>query len=252
MPKFSVCIETIFNQLPVPDRITESAACGAAAVEFWTWRDKDLDGIVRAKEASGVLVATFGALDDASPNDPATGEQALRELLLAIDTARQIGALGLTLHSGPQLPSAPREKQLRSIAALLAAAAPAAEKAHITLLLEPRNARIDWPGNLLTSTADACRIVDLVSRPNVKLLFDVYHQYVTEGSVLASIETHIARIGHFHIADVPGRHEPGTGAVDFVELFKLIDSLGYAGHVGLEFLPSADHADAVKRTIHLT
>jgi hydroxypyruvate isomerase len=251
MIRFSVCLETIFNALPLGERIGRAAACGAAAVEFWSRKDKDLDEIARAKEAAGVDVAAFVALSDHLPNDPAAADDAADELLASIQAAREIGATGLIITAEQAIESVSREQQIESLARMLDAAAPAAQKAHVTLLLEPLNARIDHPGALLSTTPDTLAIVDEIGRPNVKMLFDIYHQYVTEGTVLASIESHIDRIGHFHLADVPGRGEPGTGAVDFGEVLKLIGSLDYDGFVGLEFFPSADHADAVTSVIQL-
>ena len=249
--RFSVCVETIFNELPLAERIERCAACGAAAFEFWSWRNKDLDTITRAKEAAGVDVAAFGALDDAFPNDPSTAAAAAADMQQAIEVARQIGATGLIVHAGQERDDVPRPAQLEGVARLLADAAPAANAAHITLLLEPLNVRIDCPGYLISQTADALAVIEQAGQPNVKMLFDIYHQYVTEGTVFRSIETHIDRIGHFHVADVPGRGEPGTGALDFGQIFGLIDSLEYAGYVGLEFRPSGDHMDAVKNTLDL-
>jgi len=251
MIRFSVCVETIFNALPLSARIEHSAACGAAAIEFWRWEDKDFDAIARAKESAGVDIAAFGGLGDTAPNDPSATDAAVRELHRSIEAARQIGATGLMIHGGQQLDNVTREQQLENIGAVMAAAAPAAGRAHVSLLLEPRNVRTDFPGGLLSKTADALAIIDQVNLPNVKMLFDVYHQYVTEGSVLHLIESHIDRIGHFHVADVPGRGEPGTGALDFKEMFKLIDSLDYGGYVGLEFHPTGDHAKAVRSAIDL-
>ncbi len=251
MIRFSVCLETIFNALPMSERIGKAAACGATAVEFWSRKDKDLDEITRAKEASGVDIAAFVALDDNLPNDPASADETAAEMLASIEAAREIGATGLIVRAEHEIEGVPREQQTDALTRMLEMAAPAAQKAHVTLLLEPVNTRIDHPGALLSSTPDTLEIVDNIGKPNVKMLFNIYHQYVTEGTVLDSIESHIDRIGHFHLADVPGRGEPGTGAVDFDELFNLIGSLGYKGLVGLEFFPSADHADAVTRVIEL-
>ena len=251
MIKFSVCVETIFNALPLAERIEQAAACGATAVEFWEWQDKDLDVIARAKEAAGVDVAAFGGVSDNLLNDPSARDATVKELLASVEAARQIGSTGLILHPGQQLEHVSREEQLENVAEVMAVAAPAADEAHVTLLLEPRNARIDFPGALLSATADALAVIDRVDRPNVRMLFDIYHQYITEGSVLHSIEANIDKIGHFHVADVPGRGEPGTGALDFEEMFKLIDSLEYQGYIGLEFKPSGDHAKAVKGVLDL-
>ena len=251
MAKFSVCLETIFNTLPFTERIERAAACGASAVEFWSWKDKDLDAIARTKEAAGVDVAGFVALSRNRPNDPAARDGAADELLVAIETAREIGAGALTIQADREIDGVPRRTQLESLTELLAAAAPAAEKAHVALLLEPLNVRTDHPDALLSTTEDTIAIVKNVDRPNVKMLFDIYHQYITEGTVHDSIESNIDRIGHFHLADVPGRGEPGTGAVDFAEILKLIESLDYNGFIGLEFFPSSDHAEAVKSVIDL-
>ena len=251
MMRFSVCIETIFTELPLHERIEQSAACGAGAVEFWTWRDKDPDELARAKEAAGVDVAAFAALGEYRPNDPAAADETAAELLDAIEAARQIGATGLIVRTEHTLEDVPRREQLDALVSLLGAAAPAAERAHATLLVEPLNRRADHPGALLSTTADALEVVDAVGQPNVKMLFNVYHQYVTEGAVLASIESGIDRIGHVQVADVPGRGEPGTGALDFREILNLIGSLDYDGFVGLEFFPSGDHAAAVRSVIEL-
>ena len=251
MIRFSVCLETIFAALPMSERFQQAAACGAAAVEFWSQKDKSLDDIARAKEVSGVDIAAFAGLDDNLPNDPASTDQAAAELLASIEAAREIGATGLIIRAEREIEGVSREDQMSALTRMLEMAAPAAQKAHVMLLLEPVNTRIDHPGALLSTTSDTVGIVDRIDKPNVRMLFNIYHQYVTEGTVLDSIESYIDRIGHFHLADVPGRGEPGTGAVDFGELFNLIDSLGYKGLVGLEFFPSADHADAVTHAIGL-
>jgi len=250
MIRFSVCLETIFNDLPLGDRITRAAACGASAVEFWSWRDKDLDGIARSKETEGVDVAAFAAVNGTLP-DIRSAPPTVGRLGAAIETARQIGSRGLIVFAGQEREGVPRQEQLDLLAATLAAAAPEAAKSHITLLLEPLNARTDHPGTLLSTTADAAGVIEKAGQPNVKMLFDIYEQYVTEGSVLHSIESRIGRIGHFHLADVPGRGEPGTGALDLAGILKLIESLGYEGYVGLEFRPTGDHASAVRNVMEL-
>jgi len=251
MIKFSVCLQTIFTAMPLTERIEQAAHCGAAAVEFWSWKDKDLDEIARAKEAAGVDIAAFSGLSDNRPNEPAAAGAAANEILGAVEAAREIGATGLIITADSRVEGVARNEQIDSITRLLDATAPAAQKAHVTLLLEPLNSRTDYPDALLSKTDDALAIVSEAGQPNVKMLFDIYHQYITEGAVLGSIEANIGRIGHFHLADVPGRGEPGTGALDFAAILKLIDSLDYEGFVGLEFFPSAGHAEAVKSVIEL-
>jgi hydroxypyruvate isomerase len=251
MIRFSVCVEMIFDTLPLEERIERAAACGAAAIELWEWKEKDLDVIARAKEKAGVDVSAIGGMGKKLPNDPAAADTAIEELGFATETARQIGATALIIHAGRELGDVPRGKQLETLTRVLTKAAPAANQAHVDLLLEPRNARVDFPGTLLTGTDEALSIVQAVDQPNVKLLFDIYHQYVTEGSVLDSIQRHIDWIGHFHVADAPGRGKPGTGAINFAEVFELIESLDFDGYVGLEFRPTGDPARAVKEVLSL-
>jgi len=248
---FSVCLEVIFNTLPFAERIEQAAACRAAAVEFGSWEDKDLDAIARAKEAAGVAIAACTGMGGVPANDPRVAGAAEKQLLSSISAARQIGALGLIVCPGFELGDVPRREQLDAIVNLLVKTAPAAADANVTLLLEPLNTQVDHPGCLLTRSDEAADLLDRVDHPNARMLYDIYHQYITEGGVLESIEAHIRRIGHFHVADVPGRHEPGTGTMDYAEIFGRIASLGYDGYIGLEFFPTGDHAKAVKDTLAL-
>ena len=92
-------------------------------------------------------------------------------------------------------------------------------------------------------------MVDEVGSPAVKLLFDIYHQQITEGNLIENISRNIAKIGHFHVADVPGRHEPGTGEINYRNVFRAIAGKGYDGFLGLEMWPTGDHVAAVKETM---
>jgi hydroxypyruvate isomerase len=92
-------------------------------------------------------------------------------------------------------------------------------------------------------------MVDEVGSPRVRLLFDIYHQQITEGNLIPNITGNIAKIGHFHVADVPGRHQPGTGEINYLNVFRAIVAKGHAGFLGLERWPTVDHAEAVREAI---
>jgi hydroxypyruvate isomerase len=94
--------------------------------------------------------------------------------------------------------------------------------------------------------------VDQVGSPNVKLLYDIYHQQITEGNLIATITANIDKISHFHVADVPGRHEPGSGEINYKNVFKSISEAGYDGFVGLEFWPECPDDDALKMLLDMT
>jgi hydroxypyruvate isomerase len=117
-------------------------------------------------------------------------------------------------------------------------AAPLLESAGITLLIEPINTR-DIPGFFLSGTLQAIEIIDAVASDNLQLQYDIYHMQIMEGDVAGTIERHLPRIGHMQLADVPGRHEPGTGEIDFPSLLAQIDRLGYDGWIGCEYIPKA-------------
>src|SRR4029077_17233792 len=114
-----------------------------------------------------------------------------------------------------------------------------------TVVLEPLNVLVDHAGYYLVTTAEGLEIVDEVASPNVKLLFDIYHQQISEGNVIRNLTENLAKIGHVHAADNPGRHEPGTGELNYAVIFRALDAAGYDGHVGLEYRPSTDPAETL-------
>ena len=119
----------------------------------------------------------------------------------------------------------------------------------ITLLLEPLNTLVDHPGYYLNNIDVAAEIVRQVGSPRLKILCDLYHFGVMGADLKAVISEHLSAIGHFHIADFPGRHEPGTGSADWPTLLRQIKALGYRGTVGFEFFPQED-AEAALGVIH--
>jgi hydroxypyruvate isomerase len=123
-------------------------------------------------------------------------------------------------------------------------AAPRLQTAGIRLLIEPINTR-DVPGFFLSGTAQAIEIIDAVGSDNLQLQYDIYHMQIMEGDVAAGIQRLLPRIGHIQLADVPGRHEPGTGAIDFGSLLNHIDRIGYSGWIGCEYVPAGKTRDGL-------
>ena len=118
----------------------------------------------------------------------------------------------------------------------------AAEKlaaAGIRLLIEPCNTR-DIPGFYLNRSEQALDLIREVGSPNLFLQYDIYHMQIMEGDLAPTIERHLGSIGHMQLADTPGRHEPGTGEINYPFLFDFIDRLGYAGWIGCEYKPKGD------------
>ena len=116
-------------------------------------------------------------------------------------------------------------------------------------MVEPLNILVNHRGYFLSQSKEAFQIIDEVGSSNVKILFDIYHQQISEGNLIANITANIDKIGHFHVADNPGRHEPGTGEINYTNVFAAIRKTGFDGFVGMEMWPVGDHAEAVRKTM---
>ena len=247
----SVCVEMIFRDLPFLDRLEAVAATGAPAYEFWRWADKDLRAIAECARRLGLRCAGLVGSGGGPLVDPARREAFLQGLRESIEAARAVGATSLIATTGQALPDVERARQHASVVDGLRAAAPIAADAGVTLVLEPLNTRLDHAGYYLETTAEGVQIVDEVGSLAVRLLFDAYHAAVMGEDIEAEVRAQAARIGHVHVADAPGRHEPGTGQVAYGGFFAALARSAYDGWVGLEFRPLGDHHRAVVDTLGL-
>nr|WP_233340982.1 TIM barrel protein [Haloprofundus sp. MHR1] len=248
MVDFSVCIEMVYDDDPFHDRIRRAAAAGADAVEFWDWREKDLDAIRTAAAGRTPYRRVYCRR---RPHRPGGDRRDSRNHSRVdfdgfgprlSDAHRDHGSRPRRRKSG----GAARERRRDT-----RAVAEDAEGADVTLVVEPLNTAVDHPGYFLTDTAEGIDIVREVDSPGVKLLYDVYHQQVTEGNVVETITENVDHIGHVHIADVPGRHEPGTGEIRYENVLAAIDDADYDGYVGCEFTPTVDPDEALAATFAL-
>jgi hydroxypyruvate isomerase len=249
--RFSVCVEMLFRDRPFLDRLDAVAASGAPAYEFWRWADKDVPAIAERARRLGLACAGLVGSTGGSLVDPAQRGGFVEGLRGAIAVAGQLGARTLIATTGQAIEGIERARQHDSIVAGLRAAAPIAAEAGVRLALEPLNTKVDHAGYYLDSTAEGLRIVDEVGSPSVGLLYDFYHAQVMEGNLTRTALENLPKIVHLHVADNPGRHEPGTGEVNYRGVFRAIEAAGYDGYVGLEFRPSGDHGQAVRDTLAL-
>ncbi len=253
--RFSICLEMIFPELDFTARATRVREAGFTTAEFWAWEGKDLKALRRLVD-QGLTIATFSGQRRGSLVDPEGWEVYRAEIQASIPVARSLGCDRLMLLTQEELPDgsarpAPphlsRVEQRTNIVAGLTALAPIAEREGMTLLLEPLNTRVDHPGYFLDSAREGFAIVEEVGRPHVRLLYDIYHMEVMERDSTRMLLRHIPLVGHIHIADVPGRHEPGTGALDFIGILRALGEAGYMGAVGFEFAPHAGTDEALTR-----
>ena len=157
----------------------------------------------------------------------------------ALDYARATGCRLLHAMSGVAPDGGHPDRLTATFVDNIRFAAEAAAGQGIDITLEPINSRVDVPGYFLDSTAQALAVIEAVDRPNVRLQYDIYHMQIMEGDLARTIETLLPKIGHMQLADNPGRHEPGTGEINFPWLLGRIDALGYAGWIGCEYRPAA-------------
>lgn len=151
----------------------------------------------------------------------------------------------------PAPPHLSQADQRANLVRCLTALAPLGEQEGIVLLLEPLNTLVDHPGYFLTNAREGFAIVEEIGSPNVRLLYDVYHMQIMEGNVTQTILAHLPLVGHLHVADVPGRHEPGTGELHYGNILRALADAGYAGSVGFEFTPQKGTDEALARIAEL-
>jgi hydroxypyruvate isomerase len=231
----SACIEMLFTEQPdYPARIRAAHAAGYKAVEFWLWSPKDLAPIQTALAETGLGVAGFCAEPMISLNDPANHAAFLAALPASIETAQRLHAPFLYIQGGSNRPGISRANQTAALTAVLKQAADILKGTEVTLLLEPVS---DAKDGFLTHAADGLRIVADVGRPEIRLLYDLFHAAVAGETTAATVGAATNLIGHVHIADHPGRGAPGTGTLNLDADTAWLRAQGYKGLFGCEFLP---------------
>lgn len=253
--KTSACIETLFTELPWKERFKAAKEAGFDYIEFWSWTDKDLDEIKTLAKEAGIGISGFNGDADFSLVDPTHKKQYLEFLGQSIEAAQKIGAESVTIHSnalGDQgivvnhYTELSDTVKLCSMYDMLKEVAVMAEESGITCNLEGLNITTDHVGNFLEKTEMAAEMIRLINSPKLKILYDVYHMQLNEGSICDTLTKYIDSVGHIHIADAPGRHEPGTGEINYPNVIKHLEKLGYQNKVGCELFPANNTEEAVK------
>ena len=232
----SVCIDAVLGDLSIADATRVVKESDITAFEFWGWWDKNLDEILAAKKENGLEISAC-CTKFISLVDPDTRAEYLAGLEESITAAQRLGCQTLISQVGDFRTGVSREEQHQSLVDGLKAAAPLLEAADITLVIEPLNDQVDHAGYYLVRSDEAFQIIDEVASPNVKVVFDIYHQQISEGHLIHNITANIDKIGHFHAAGNPGRHELTNGEICYPQIFEAIHQTSYNGYVGLEYWP---------------
>jgi hydroxypyruvate isomerase len=245
--KVSCCIEMIFTEYPLLERIDKAAQAGFDAVEFWNWDTKDLAAIKAALDRAGVGVAAFQSNLGGTLIHPDHRKSFVAGIQKSLRKAQEMDCPSLFLLTDElgedrsvrfQFPELNDEEKYASVLQGMKMLAPFAEEAGVTLVLEPLNVHVDHPGYFCAHSQMGSDLVREVNSPNIRLLFDIYHMQVMEGNIIHSLTNNLDVIGHVHVADVPGRHEPGTGELNYPNILGALQEAGYDGYVGFEFEPT--------------
>jgi hydroxypyruvate isomerase len=237
--QLSACIEWLFadEAEDIGNRIHRAKAAGLDAVEFWFWSNKDLGVVERALQETGVSLSGFVAEPMIALTDKANHSAFLEGLRRSVELANRFGAKVLIAQAGNDLPGKTRAEQRAALTACLAASADVLKGSGVRLGVEPLNTLIDHKGYFLPSTSEALDIVDDVARPEIGIVYDLYHSLVMGEVPQKVLAGRVDRVIHVHVADHPGRNDPGTGKLDLKTPLAWLFANGYAGRVGLEYRP---------------
>jgi hydroxypyruvate isomerase len=244
MPRLSANLNYLFNEVQLLDRFAAAAKVGFRAVEYQFPYDYDkqvLAGRLREHGLDMVLMNLPAgdpqAGDAGIACDPGRVQEFRDGVEEGIDFAGALGCPRLNCLAGIAPPGVDASRLFETFVENLRFASERFAGAGLDLLIEPINTR-DRPGFFLSRSTEAMKVIDAVGADNLYLQFDVYHTQIMQGDIVKNFEAHRERIGHVQIADNPGRHEPGTGELNFPFILAAFDDLGYRGWVGCEYAPS--------------
>ena len=243
MPKLAANLTMLFNEVPFLDRFAAAARAGFRGVEYMSPYEHEPQVVAERLQAAGLEQV----LHNLPAGNWAKGDRGLACLPgrvgefqdsvgRALTYARALRCTRLNCMVGKAPEEVPAERVQATLVENLRFAAREAGKAGITLLLEAINTK-DMPGYFVSTTRHALAVLDAVEASNLLYQYDIYHMQRMEGELAETLRAHLPRIGHVQLADNPGRHEPGTGEINYQFLLPLLDQLGYSGWVGCEYRP---------------
>lgn len=247
--KLCVPLPCFFGGMRFEDVVAKVAALGYRYVEIYDWRRLDLASAAKALEENGVTMLSM-CTTEFRLTDPAFRGAWVDGIKESCKAAAVLGVKKLITQVGPDT-GAPREEQRASVVEGLGAGAPILERAGVTVMIEPLNTKVNHPGYYLTSSEEAFDIVRKVGSDNVKVVFDIYHQQVSEGNIIPNVTGNLDLIAHLHAAGHPGRHELQYGENDYRNIFAAIDRAGYDGACGLEYNPLLAPEESLRRAMKL-
>ena len=240
--KISIMIWTVFHGLPFEQRLEKVVEAGYRAVELVTeatkWTEADFRRYNKKRAELGITFDTTCSVRY-GVGDPSVREGFLADVREQLKIMEKIECRTLNVMSGNVVPGLSPEAQHASCVEGMKRAAELVEGKGITLLLENIDLE-ENPHYYMWSMPDAFKIIEEVNHPQVKVLYDFFHAQISGGNLISNLERHFDKVGLVHIADVPGRHQPGTGEINYINIYKKLAELNYNRYVAMEFFPIGD------------
>ncbi|AMQ89319.1 hydroxypyruvate isomerase [Marinobacter sp. LQ44] len=245
MPRFVANLSMLFTEVPFLERFVRARAAGFTAVEYLFPYDWPAEQLAEQLREQGLTQVLFNL----PPGDWQAGERGIaclpdrvEEFRAGVDQgityARVLGNRQLNCLAGLKPADLDEQTAWETLVANVQYAADRFAEAGLTLCLEAINSRVDMPGFMLDTAGKVMALIEELDADNVRLQYDIYHMQIMEGDVIRTMECLLPWIGHIQFADNPGRHEPGTGEINFSNVFAALDQMGYQGWVSAEYRPS--------------
>ncbi len=245
---FSVMLWTVDPKLPFDQRVSKVADAGYHAVELvGEWKGWPKESLARARQQLQRLSLVVDACSgiDASLCDPAQRDTLLLQIRAILPVLSEFECSRLILLTGNKVPGLSHEQLRANCIESLKRAANLTARQNIELLLENIDPE-ENPQYFLTSVAEGFQMVREINSSRVKFLYDFFHEQISEGNLIAKLEKNLDIVGLVHVADVPGRHEPGTGEINYANIFRKLGQLHYFRYIAMEFLPTTDTVSSLR------
>jgi hydroxypyruvate isomerase len=241
------------------EKLETAARSGVQSVEmvgeYAAWTDADVARVKKLARSfrlgMDVLIATPDwQKRSVSMVDPAQRDNFLADVRRAITVAQELETPQILLMSGNAIPGRTHEEQYASLLEGCKRAGDLTAAANLTAIVEPLNSLVNHKGFFLTTCVEGAKLIRQVDNPHVRLLFDIYHEQVQEGNVIRTLTEAADIVAVFHVADNPGRNDPGTGEMNYTNIYKAIQKTGYAGYVAMEYLPLGDQVESLTKALN--
>jgi hydroxypyruvate isomerase len=247
--RFSVMIWTLKSRGSFEENLERVTQAGYRHVElvgeFFQWSDAERERVMAKMAGLRISVDATAGMKTGFAT-PGGGEAFLAEMKGLIVAAKGVGCGRLILLSGKKIAGVADEVQRSAAVETLKRAADVLEREGVDAVIEPID-RLENPSIWMDGVEEGFEVARQVGSPRVKVLYDLYHEQRTKGNLIEKLKKNIDAVGLIHVADVPGRHEPGTGEIDYANVYRALKELNYRGTIAMEFYPTGDIVETLRR-----